>query len=76
MSNAHTADVQAAQAGTEFDARARRRSLLSESDWTQLPDAALGDTQKLSWKTYRQALRDITKQAGFPDNIQWPVQPE
>lgn len=58
-------------------ARARRNQLLAESDWTQLPDAraAMGAEKAVEWDTYRQALRDITTQAGFPAEIVWPVKP-
>jgi hypothetical protein len=54
---------------------ARRNSLLEQSDWTQLPDVPLSSEQKAAWASYRQALRDITDQPGFPDNINWPVAP-
>jgi hypothetical protein len=53
-------------------ARNKRNALLTQSDWTQVADAPV-DTQ--AWATYRQALRDITDQAGFPENIDWPVSP-
>lgn len=52
--------------------RIERNNLLSASDWTQLSDST---TDKTAWATYRQALRDITTQAGFPVNIEWPVKP-
>lgn len=53
----------------------RRSELLAASDWTQLPDAALTDEQREEWRAYRQALRDITQQAGFPTDIRWPEAP-
>lgn len=53
--------------------RDSRQVLLSASDWTQLPDAPLTDAKRQAWSTYRQALRDITAQAGFPWNITWPA---
>lgn len=56
-----------------FDARGQRNLLLQESDWTQVPDAPVDAD---AWKAYRQALRDITNQAGFPDKIDWPIKPE
>jgi len=40
--------------------RRRRHTLLTESDWTQLDDVPLTDSQKQEWVTYRQALRDVT----------------
>ena len=59
-------------------ARAHRNQLLAESDWTQLPDAraAMGAAKAAEWDAYRQALRDVPEQAGFPANIVWPVKPE
>ncbi len=62
---------------TAEDVRQQRDRLLAESDWTQLPDAqaALSDSQKQAWATYRQALRDVPQQSGFPADVQWPVKP-
>lgn len=55
--------------------RTKRNSLLSKSDWTQYPDCPLTAEQKTAWATYRQALRDITTQSGFPTDVTWPTQP-
>jgi hypothetical protein len=55
------------------DARAIRNQLLTASDWTQVADAPV---DRAAWATYRQALRDITNQTGFPETIDWPVAPE
>ena len=52
----------------------KRNQLLAASDWTQLPDVPL--TTKESWAAYRQALRDITVQAGYPLNVVWPTPPQ
>ena len=52
--------------------RAERDRLLTESDWTQLPD--IPEATKLKWQEYRQALRDITQQPD-PFNIVWPAAP-
>jgi hypothetical protein len=46
--------------------------LLTQSDWTQLADAPV---DKAAWAVYRQALRDITLQAGFPFTVDFPVAP-
>ena len=51
---------------------AERDSLLSESDWTQVADAPV---DKAAWATYRQALRDIPTQTGFPKAVLWPEKP-
>lgn len=53
-------------------ARSKRNTLLAASDWTQVADAPV---DQAAWATYRQELRDITAQAGFPENISWPVAP-
>jgi hypothetical protein len=55
-------------------ARIFRDRRLAESDWTQLPDVP--QAIKSLWATYRQELRDITQQAGFPQNITWPTKPQ
>lgn len=53
--------------------RTERNARLTASDWTQLPDVALAN--KTDWATYRQSLRDITDQPGFPANVTWPTEP-
>lgn len=53
--------------------RSQRDSELMRSDWTQVADAPV---DKAAWATYRQSLRDVTLQAGFPWNVSWPVKPE
>jgi len=57
---------------TEEQIRTKRDSLLAESDWTQVADAPVDQT---AWATYRQALRDIPTQSGFPNNVTWPTEP-
>lgn len=52
--------------------RAQRNQMLAETDWTQLPDSPVSAA---AWANYRQALRDVTAQQGFPENIQWPAKP-
>ena len=54
--------------------RSKRNNLLVDSDWTQLLDVP--EQTRLKWQSYRQALRDITLQDGFPENIIWPTKPE
>lgn len=54
-------------------ARLDRDELLKACDWTQLPD--IPEATHLLWQPYRQALRDITLQPGFPETIDWPVAP-
>jgi len=52
--------------------RAERNSKLAASDWTQVADAPVDQS---AWAWYRQSLRDITSQVGFPWAIEWPEQP-
>ena len=55
-----------------FEVRAERTKLLTACDWTQVDDAPV---DKVAWATYRQALRDIPQQEGFPTVIVWPDKP-
>ena len=52
--------------------RATRGEKLKDTDWTQVADAPV---DQAVWATYRQALRDVTAQAGFPWTVEWPEQP-
>lgn len=52
--------------------RASRNKMLADSDWTQVADAPV---DKTAWATYRQALRDVSTQTGFPWDVQWPIEP-
>jgi hypothetical protein len=54
----------------------KRKDLFLQSDWTQLSDVQLTVAQVDAWKVYRQALRDITDQPGYPGTIIWPTIPE
>jgi len=53
------------------EVRAERNAKITACDWRVLPDVSNSDV----WKTYRQALRDIPAQAGFPNNVTWPDAP-
>ena len=53
--------------------RNQRGEKLKDSDWTQVADAPV---DQAAWAAYRQALRDITGQEGFPWTITWPEQPQ
>ncbi len=55
-----------------------RGQLLTDSDWTQLPDNSLSEEQRNAWATYRQQLRDITNQFENDDDlieVVWPEAP-
>lgn len=52
--------------------RSQRTRLLAESDWTQLADSPV---DREAWGVYRQALREVPKQAEFPWAVKWPTPP-
>ena len=52
--------------------REDRNKRLVETDWTQLTDAPVNSAV---WSTYRQNLRNITEQSGFPWEVTWPTKP-
>ena len=58
----------------EMKQRAKRNSLLADSDSMMVSDRGLSDEKKAEWITYRQALRDMD----FSDlnNLNWPTKPE
>ena len=60
-------------AKARLDCRAQRDALLVASDWTQVADAPV---DQAAWAVYRQELRDVTEQAGFPTAVEWPIKPE
>lgn len=55
--------------------RDQRDRLLNESDWIVIKSKETGTNLSASFKEYRQALRDITLQEGFPHNVTWPTLP-
>ena len=59
----------------ESEIRSKRDQLITETDWTQLDDTSITQDTKAKYKEYRQALRDITKQAGFPHDVVFPEKP-
>ena len=65
---AFEADIVAVDEGLPI--RIKRNELLAETDWMALGDVTMSD----AWKTYRQALRDLPAQSGFPD-VDMPTKP-
>lgn len=55
------------------EVRQQRNELLADCDWTQLADAP---GNSLQWANYRQALRDVPQQTGFPWSVVWPNPPQ
>ena len=60
-------DIQASES-----IRSTRNSLISKSDWMGYSDVIMSN----EWREYRQELRDITTQEGFPHNVEWPMIPD
>ena len=65
-------EIQAIEDSQAQSVRTERNRRLAGCDWTQLSDAPV-DTS--AWAIYRQELRDITSQSGFPWEVQWPTKP-
>lgn len=75
VTDASDAEVERRTQDEAAAVRAERNERLVASDWTQVIDSPLTTAQSLQWANYRQSLRDITAQAGFPWAIDWPVKP-
>jgi hypothetical protein len=60
---------------TAHSIRSERNAKLTETDWTQVDDTPLDNVAKSAWANYRQALRDVPDQAGFPFDVNWPSAP-
>ena len=65
-------EIQAESLSKAEEVRTERNQKLTDSDWTQLADAPV---DKTAWATYRQALRGIPIQSGFPFSVVWPDVP-
>jgi len=56
--------------------KTNRDTLLSDSDWVIIKATDTGTPIPTAWQEYRQQLRDVTTQLGYPFNIVWPTKPE
>lgn len=56
--------------------RSKRNAKLSATDYLVAPGYPISPEDIEAVKVYRQALRDIPEQLGFPKNVQWPVEPQ
>ena len=65
-------DLPARPPKTEAQIRSERDQLIAATDWWATSDRTMTAAQT----AYRQALRDLTDQAGFPEDITWPTKPE
>jgi hypothetical protein len=55
--------------------KGQRNYLLTQSDWTQITNNPLTAEKQQQWAIYRQALRDVPAQSGYPYNVTWPTIP-
>lgn len=69
-------DAGARDAALADSIRAGRDRLLAGCDWTQLADAPLSEDEREAWCAYRQELRDVPQQPGFPGAVAWPREPD
>ena len=72
ISDASTEQIAERTTGKSLMVRNERNGRLAACDWTQLADAPVDAT---AWATYRQALRDVPDQPGFPWDVTWPIAP-
>ena len=74
LTDAEVAEGEAGQRARQAEiVRSERDRLLAASDWTQVADAPVNQA---AWAAYRQALRDLPQQDGFPRDVIWPTTPE
>jgi hypothetical protein len=64
--------VQIDEPAASNNVRAHRNKLISDTDWMALTD----NTMTPEWASYRQELRDVTGQSGFPFAVVWPTEPQ
>lgn len=57
------------------EVRAKRNALIAETDYMAMPDYPLPEEKRQAMLAYRQALRDVPEQVGFPRQIDWPEKP-
>jgi len=60
---------------TANEIRAKRNSLLSETDWLVIRSVEEGQPLSAEWVAYRSALRNVPEQSGFPQDVNWPTVP-
>jgi hypothetical protein len=72
VTDATEQEIQGRSEGVKAAIRSERDQKLADCDWTQLQDSPVN---KEAWAQYRQDLRDVPQQGGFPFNVEWPTQP-
>jgi len=72
VTDATSEEIAERTANESANVRAQRDRKLADTDWSGLSDT----TMSSEMATYRQALRDVPSQSGFPWTVNWPSQPE
>lgn len=75
VSEASSEEIEQRAASLAASIRSERDRLLSETDWIVIKAYERNENIPMDWEVYRQALRDITSQAGFPYSVEWPTKP-
>jgi hypothetical protein len=75
VTDASTAEIQQRTDAQAEQVRVERNERLAACDWTQLTDSPLSAEAKAAWAFYRENLRMVPEQPGFPWNVQWPPTP-
>ena len=69
-------DIEAETQSLSAKVRAQRDRILAQSDWRVMKSAETGTPMDADWEAYRQALRDVPQQEGFPQTVEWPNDPD
>ena len=68
-------EITARTQNQELSVRQIRNAKLKQCDWTQLTDSPLDADGKNAWALYRETLRMVPEQSGFPWTVVWPPEP-
>ena len=75
ITDATAGEIEARTQEKAQSVRIQRDALLASTDWLVIKAQEIGASITTEWATYRQALRDITAQEGFPHSVNWPAKP-
>lgn len=75
ITDASAAEIEVRTQEKARSVRSERDHMLQQTDWIVIMHTERGTNIPMEWEVYRQALRDVTDQAGFPFNVTWPEKP-
>jgi hypothetical protein len=76
ITDASAAEIETRTQEMARSVRSERDYMLQQTDWIVIMHTEKGTNIPAVWEIYRQSLRDITSQPGFPHNVTWPTKPE